>query len=45
MKVVAAPAHSAEVIQIFHCQQGENATEKSVNLIATGSETVRKDEP
>ncbi|MBT3254917.1 MAG: hypothetical protein HN366_00465 [Deltaproteobacteria bacterium] len=33
---VAVPAYSAEVIQIFHCQQDEDATEKDV--VAAASE-------
>ena len=32
---VAAPAYSAEVIQIFHCQQDEDATDKDVAAAAS----------
>ena len=35
LMVIAAPAYSAEVIQIFHCQQDENATEKDVAAAAS----------
>jgi len=35
LMVVAAPAYSAEVIQIFKCQQDEDATEKDVEAAAS----------
>ena len=35
MIVVAAPAYSAEVIQIFRCSQDEDATEKDLEAVAS----------
>jgi hypothetical protein len=35
LMIVAAPAYSAEVVQIYNCEQDENATDGAIKAVAT----------